>query len=176
MYDTKIPIQSKNQLSKYHVFGLSKSHLLEKFVCFIMKNGEKDKAYKILYKTLNIIMLTVLQAHKLRTMYSKLTATSIVLQAINNVKPSLEVRKVRKSGRTILIPRIVPTTRQEVLAIRWIIESARQNKRKSRLSFSECLALELFYAFQKKGQARQKRDELHKIAQANRAFLRFRWW
>lgn len=121
-------------------------------------------------------MFTVLQAHKLRTMYSKLTATSIVLQAINNVKPSLEVRKVRKSGRTILIPRIVPTTRQEVLAIRWIIESARQNRRKSRLSFSECLALELFYAFQKKGQARQKRDELHKIAQANRAFLRFRWW
>lgn len=109
-------------------------------------------------------------------MCSKLTATSIVLQAINNVKPNLEVRKVRKSGRTILVPRIVPTTRQEVLAMRWIIESARQKRRKSKLSFSECLALEFFYAFQKKGQARQKRDELHKIAHANRAFLRFRWW
>jgi len=121
----------------------------------------------VLHKSRLIMVIT--------TRKSPLTPTYVVVQAVHNVKPCIEVRKVRKSGRTILVPRVVPKSRQSVLAMRWLIESARQNQRKNKLNFSECLADELYYAFQKKGQARQKRDELHKIAQTNRAFLRFRW-
>ena len=62
MIYTKFPIQSQKQLSKDHVFGLSKIHLLEKLICLIMKNGKKYKAYKILYKTLNIMKTKIAQS------------------------------------------------------------------------------------------------------------------
>ena len=62
MIYTKFPIQSQKQLSKDHVFGLSKIHLLEKLICLIMKNGQKYKAYKILYKTLNIMKNKIAQS------------------------------------------------------------------------------------------------------------------
>ena len=102
MYDRNIPIQSKHQLSKDHVFGLSKSHLLEKFVCFIMKNGEKDKAYKILYKTLNIIKKKIAQS---RNIYPGLgrDASSIFSNFLTerpfvNLSKSSEVKPLRACG------------------------------------------------------------------------------
>lgn len=106
----------------------------------------------------------------------KLSFRIILYQAIENIKPSLEVRKVRIAGTTYLVPAIIAKTRQETLAIKWIIESARKRKRTGNSSFAECLANEIVDAFFKQGQARQKRDELHKLAEANRAYTRYRWW
>jgi ribosomal protein S7 len=100
----------------------------------------------------------------------------ILLQAIENIKPSLEVRKVRIAGTTYLVPALVAKARQETLAIKWIIQSARKRKRTANFPFADCLANELVDAFFKQGQARQKRDELHKLAEANRAYTRYRWW
>ena len=103
-------------------------------------------------------------------------ARNIIFEAVTNVKPSVEVRKVRKGGITYLVPAIISIKRQETLAIRWLIDSAKNRKKKSRLSFAECLALEFIDACKKVGKPRQRRDELHKLAESNRAYIRFRWW
>jgi ribosomal protein S7 len=95
---------------------------------------------------------------------------------IQNVKPSIEVRKVRVARNRYQVPAIIPKKRQETLAIRWIIESGRKRKQNTNKEFSECLAQEFVDSFNKQGQARQKRDDLHKTAESNRAFLRYRWW
>ena len=97
MYNTKIPILSKHKLSKDHVFGLSKSHLLEKFICFIMKNGKKDKAYKILYKTLNIIKNKIAQSRNISPGLGR-DASSIFSNFLTeraNVSKSSEVKALR---------------------------------------------------------------------------------
>lgn len=97
-------------------------------------------------------------------------------QAVENVKPTLELRRVRKGGTTYQVPAIVNRKRQERLAIKWIVESAEKRKRKSKKSFSDCLVREIMEAFNKTGQPRQKRDEQLKIAEYNRAYTRYRWW
>ena len=103
-------------------------------------------------------------------------ARNLIFEAIENVKPSVEVRKVRKGGITYQVPAIIPKKRQETLAIRWIIDAAKNRKKNSKTRFAECLALELTEASKKFGKPRQKRDELHKLAESNRAYIRFRWW
>ena len=101
----------------------------------------------------------------------------IIQQAIENVKPFLEVKKVRVAGTTYQVPCLVQSNRQENLAINWLIQSAfERKKRNPSQAFEICLASEIFEAFQKQGQARNKRNELHKLAEANRAFSHYRWW
>lgn len=102
--------------------------------------------------------------------------SNFLLQAINNVKPCLEVRKVRIGRRTYLVPAILSEKRQETLAIKWIIDASRAKKKNGKYPFALYLANELFDAYFKQGQARQKRNELHKLAQSNRAHTRYRWW
>lgn len=102
-------------------------------------------------------------------------AFSILHQSVQNVLPYLEVRKVRISGKTRQIPSMIGKNRQQTLALRHLIEGARKRK-KSHMTFSDCLALEFLEAYEKQGSARRKRNELHKIAHANRTFLRYRWW
>ena len=97
-------------------------------------------------------------------------------QALINVEPSLEVRKKKIAGITRQIPSTLSKSRGQGLAIRWIVESARSRRRKEGKRFSECLAEELVSAYHKKGEPRQKRDALHKLAESNRSFLRYRWW
>ena len=102
---------------------------------------------------------------------------SVYLQkAVENVTPNLEIRKVRIGRKTYQVPALISQKKGEGLAIRWIIDAATQSNKKSKADFSDSLAQELLLAYNKKGQARQKRDELHKIAQANRAYIRYRWW
>ena len=102
---------------------------------------------------------------------------SIFCQSIENVKPIFEVKRIRIAGSTQQIPSLVPFQRQESLAIRWIIQAAKDRKKKSdKIHFEECLALEIIEVFKKQGSARHKRDELHKIAEANRAYSHYRWW
>ena len=100
---------------------------------------------------------------------------SILEHAIFNVSPFLEIRKVRVSGKTRQIPSMIQRNRQQTLAIRWLIEGAKKRKKKNN-TFSDCLAAEFLGAVDKQGGARQKRNELHKIAHSNRTFLRYRWW
>ena len=102
----------------------------------------------------------------------------ILYTAIENVKPPLELRSVRKGGTTYQVPAIVGQKKQERLAIKWIIESARKRKNKNKKgdTFSESLVCEILEAFNKTGQPRQKRDEMLKIAQYNRAYTLYRWW
>lgn len=97
-------------------------------------------------------------------------------RAIANVEPSLEVRKKKIAGITRQIPCVVSKSRGERLAIRWIINSARERVKKRGKGLPYCLAEELIDAYHKRGEPRQKRDSLHKAAESNRSFLRYRWW
>lgn len=109
--------------------------------------------------------------------HQDMKAHSIFLQSIENVKPIFEVRKVRIAGNTLLVPALIPFQRQENKALRWIIEGAKERKRKNSKSvFEDCLATEIIEAWEHHGYAKQKRDELHKIAEANRAFSHYKWW
>ena len=108
--------------------------------------------------------------------YNDFLKKNILYQAIENVKPPLELRRVRKGGTTYQVPAIVSQKRQERLAIKWIIESAYKRKSKKGNTFSESLVTDILEAFNKTGRVRQKRDEILKIAEYNRAYTRYRWW
>ena len=101
----------------------------------------------------------------------------LLVNAIENVKPICEVKKVRISGTTQLVPSIIATNRQETLAIRWMLEAAAKRRmNKKSMSLDQCLADEILDASRKMGIACKKRDDLHKLAQANRSFSHYRWW
>ena len=101
----------------------------------------------------------------------------VFIQSINNIKPIFEVKRIRIGGSTYQVPSLVSFHRQESLAIRWIIQAARDRKKKNpKINFEDCLALEILEAFKKQGNAHNKRDDLHKIAEANRAYSYYRWW
>ena len=108
--------------------------------------------------------------------YNKFLKNNILYQAVENVKPPLELRRVRKGGTTYQVPAIVSQKRQERLAIKWIIEAAEKRKKKNNTCFSDCLVSEIMDAFNKTGQPRQRRDEQLKVAEFNRAYTRYRWW
>lgn len=178
----------------------------EKFVNLLMKDGKKTKASKIFFEMLwflkrriqgqaslvsinqgfqkNIVFLKdgdkdVLKSENLpseRDHSADLSTLYHFSQGLQNIMPTLEVRKVRVSGSTYLVPAILYKRRQESLAIKWIIESAKKKQKTSKSNFAQCLADELYDALKKQGQARQKRDELHRLALANRAYTRYRWW
>jgi small subunit ribosomal protein S7 len=98
-------------------------------------------------------------------------------EAILNIQPLFEVKKVRVAGTTYQVPALISQKRQENKAMNWLIESTLERKKKSTSqSFEYCLAFEIHEAFLKQGYARQKRSELHKLAESNRAFSHFRWW
>lgn len=108
--------------------------------------------------------------------YNVFLKNNILYQAVENVKPALELRRVRKGGTTYQVPAIVSKKRQERLAIKWIIEAAEKKKKKNKNCFSDCLVSEIMDAFNKIGQPRQRRDEQLKVAEFNRAYTRYRWW
>lgn len=125
------------------------------------------------------------------TIKENISVLDLMSKAVENVAPSVEVRKVRRGANTLLVPAILSDSKANNLAIRWIIESARKKQEASfkyspveynktnfniNLSFAECLADELYQAYSKQGKARQKREELHTVATNNRANIRFRWW
>lgn len=171
--------------------------LSEKFINLLMVDGKKVKAYNIFYETLKCleeknmvsfgftvpavpgtaaVSLNSVGSASINKQKNAILALNILLQAVLNVKPSVEVRKVRKGAITYLVPAIVPIKRQETLAIRWLIDAAKNRKKKSKLSFAECLAIEFTEAYKKLGKPRQRRDDTHKLAESNRAYIRFRWW
>ena len=137
------------------------STVLAKFINFIMYDGKKSVAEKIIYDTLNQI--------KNKTKQDPIKTFN---DAINNIRPNLEVRSRRVGGATYQVPVEVKTKRSQTLALRWLLEASR--KRKNR-TMSEKLFNELMDASQNKGSAIKKREDTHKMAESNKAFAHFRW-
>ncbi len=132
-----------------------------KFINYIMWDGKKYVAERLFYDTMKIIEDK-----------TKKPGLSVFSQAITNVKPAIEVRPRRIGGATYQVPREVSAARKLALAVRWIVGAAR-NKKGS--CFAERLAEELIFASEEKGVAYKKREDTRKMAQANRAFARFKW-
>ena len=143
-------------------------HYLQKLINLCMKHGKKNKSYKI------IVLRTLCRLSIFKCPSQGLI---LLMNAIENVKPLIEVKKVRISGTTQLVPCFASKNRQISLAIRWIIEAAllRRNTKKS-MTLDQCLFAELIDASKNIGTVRKRRDDLHKLAESNRGFAHYRWW
>jgi small subunit ribosomal protein S7 len=137
------------------------SIVVSKFVNNLMWDGKRSVAQKIFYGALERI-------EKL----TKKDGLAVFEKALNNVKPVLEVRPRRVGGATYQIPMEVRPARKESLAIKWLIRVARS---RSEYRMEDRLAQEIIAASKNEGGAIKKREEVHKMAEANRAFAHFRW-
>ena len=138
------------------------SIVLNKFINEVMVGGKKTVAQKIVYGALEIIKTTNQSEDPL----------DYFQKSINNVKPSVEVKSRRVGGATYQVPVEVKSKRAQALAIRWLVDSARKRKDKN---MSDKIFNELFDAYEKKGAAVKKREDVHKMAESNKAFAHFRW-
>ena len=134
---------------------------LSKFINFIMYDGKKTTAERIVYDALDLI--------KTKT---KDDPIKIFNEAVNNIRPNLEVRSRRVGGATYQVPVEVKQKRAQALAIRWLLDASR--KRKNKL-MSDKILNEIFDASQNKGSAVKKKEDTHKMAESNKAFAHFRW-
>ncbi len=137
------------------------SIVVTKFINGIMKRGKKSIAEKIFYQALDKI--------EQRT---KNNGVNVFQKALENVKPILEVKSRRVGGATYQVPIEVNEKRRQALAIRWIINYAKARNEKT---MAEKLASELIAASNKEGPSIKKREDTHKMAEANKAFAHFRW-
>jgi small subunit ribosomal protein S7 len=137
------------------------SEKLAKFVNMVMERGKKSVAETIVYDALDAIS-------------SKRggDAMETLDKALDNVRPMVEVKSRRVGGATYQVPVEVRPTRQQALAMRWLIEAARERTEKS---MPMRLAAELMDASENRGTAVKKREEVHRMAEANKAFAHYRW-
>ncbi|MDH3942650.1 MAG: 30S ribosomal protein S7 [Anaerolineae bacterium] len=133
---------------------------VQSFINRVMKNGKKSTATRVVYDAMELIEER-----------AKKNGLEVFQTAMKNVSPIMEVRPRRVGGATYQVPMEVPTHRQFALATRWIIEGARGRGGKS---FAEKLAGELMDAANNEGSAVRKREEAHRMAEANRAFSHYR--
>ena len=140
------------------------SILLSKFINMTMMSGKKSVAEKIIYGAIDIISN--------RSGKDDQEAISLLTTALDNVKPSVEVKSRRVGGATYQVPVEVRSVRRETLAMRWVIDSARKRNEKT---MAQRVAGELMDASENRGSAVKKREEVHKMAEANKAFAHFRW-
>ena len=138
-----------------------KSDLISKLMNSIMYDGKKTIAEKIVYDAID----------KLQSK-SKEEPIKIFNTAINNIKPTIEVRSRRVGGATYQVPIEVRQKRSQALAIRWLIKASK--KRKDKI-MSDKLCFELFDAYQGRGSAIKKKEDTHRMAESNKAFAHFRW-
>ena len=138
-----------------------KSTIIPKLINSIMYDGKKTIAEKIIYDAIEKIKSK-----------SKEEPINVFNEAINNIKPTVEVRSRRVGGATYQVPVEVKNKRAQALAIRWLIDSARKRKDKN---MSDRIFNELYDAYEKKGAAVKKREDVHKMAESNKAFAHFRW-
>jgi small subunit ribosomal protein S7 len=140
------------------------SQMLAKFMNMVMKSGKKSVAEQIVYGALDRIAERVGNDNR--------RALELLSQALDNIKPAVEVKSRRVGGATYQVPVEVRATRRETLAMRWAIEAARSRSEKS---MSMRLANELMDAADNRGAAVKKREDTHRMADANRAFAHYRW-
>jgi small subunit ribosomal protein S7 len=137
------------------------SQLLTKFMNAIMQDGKKSAAEKIVYGA-----LTEIAGKKGGD------GLDVLGDALDNVRPAVEVKSRRVGGATYQVPVEVRPSRQNALAMRWLIDAARKRGEKS---MARKLAGELMDASEKRGTAVKKREDVHRMAEANKAFAHFRW-
>ena len=140
------------------------SQVLAKFMNMVMEDGKKSAAERILYGAIDRISD--------KTGRRGDDALELVVTALDNVKPAVEVKSRRVGGATYQVPVEVRTTRRQTLAMRWIIEAARSRSEKS---MAHRLANELMEAAENRGAAVRKREDTHRMAEANKAFAHYRW-
>jgi small subunit ribosomal protein S7 len=136
------------------------SEMVARFINMVMKSGKKSVAEKIVYGAMDVISV-------------KNPATlELVEKALGNVAPSVEVKSRRVGGATYQVPVEVRSSRRNALAMRWLIDSARK---RGENTMPRKLAAELLDASENRGGAVKKREETHRMAEANKAFSHFRW-
>ena len=138
-----------------------RSELVSKFINCIMYDGKRSTAERILYDALDKIQET-----------NKQDPLKTFNDAIGNVKPNIECRSRRVGGATYQVPVEVKPKRGQALALRWIKTATRNRKNKT---MAEKLYFEIIDASQNKGAAIKKREDVHKMAESNKAFAHFRW-
>ena len=138
-----------------------KSAIIPKLINSIMHDGKKTIAEKIVYDAIE----------KIKTK-SKDEPLNIFNDAINNIRPTVEVRSRRVGGATYQVPVEVKTKRSQALALRWLIDASRKRKDKK---MSDKIFNEIYDAYQNKGSAIKKKEDTHKMAESNKAFPHFRW-
>ena len=138
-----------------------KSVIVPKLINSIMYDGKKTIAEKIVYDAIEKIKSK-----------SKDEPISVFNEAINNIRPTIEVKSRRVGGATYQVPVEVKAKRSQTLALRWLIEASRKRKDKK---MSDKIFNEIYDAYQKKGSAIKKKDDTHKMAESNKAFAHFRW-
>ncbi len=135
--------------------------VVTKFMNSIMHAGKKSVAEQIVYGALDLIEDK-----------TKQSPVSVFEQALDNVMPAIEVRSRRVGGATYQVPVEVRTSRRQALGIRWLISAARDRNEKT---MTERLSAELLDASNNRGNAVKKREDTHRMAEANRAFSHYRW-
>ena len=138
-----------------------KSTVIPKLINSIMYDGKKTVAEKIIYDAIDKI--------KSKTKDEPIT---IFNEAINNIRPTVEVKSRRVGGATYQVPVEVKSKRSQALAIRWLIDASRKRKDKN---MSDKIFNEIYDAYQNKGSAIKKKEDTHKMAESNKAFAHFRW-
>jgi small subunit ribosomal protein S7 len=140
------------------------SVLLAKFMNMVMERGKKSVAESIVYGAIDRISE--------KTGRQPDQAIELLTQALDNVKPMVEVKSRRVGGATYQVPVEVRSTRRQTLAMRWVIDAAQARSEKS---MSQRLAAELLEASENRGAAVRKREDTHRMADANKAFAHYRW-
>jgi len=150
---------SRKQLKPDPVHG---SLLASKFINCLMLDGKKSIAQKVFYDALDIIGERI----------SDVPPIDVFSQAVENVKPAIEVRSKRVGGAAYQVPMQVNRARQQSLAIRWLLLAIREKKGRATC---KSLAEELLAAYKREGAAMTRRDNIHRMADANKAFAHFAW-
>jgi small subunit ribosomal protein S7 len=140
------------------------SAMLAKFINMVMKSGKKSVAEQIVYGAIDRISERVGK--------DDARAMELLGQALDNIKPAVEVKSRRVGGATYQVPVEVRSARRETLAMRWAIDAARSRSEKS---MAVRLAHELIDAAENRGSAVKKREDTHRMADANKAFAHYRW-
>ena len=153
------PTASKKTLRPDPKYG---SMLASKFTNCLMWDGKKSVAEGVFYGALEVI----------RGKIKDVEPIDVFTQALENVKPNIEVRSKRVGGASYQVPMQVSRNRQQSLAIRWLLASIREKKGRPT---SEKLAAELMAAYNREGASMTKRENVHRMAEANKAFAHFAW-
>ena len=138
------------------------SVLVSKFTNGLMERGKKSTAMRIFYDAMDVVTSRIADEDPI----------TVFEEAMENVRPKVEVKSRRVGGATYQVPMEVRQSRRNALAIRWIITFA---KSRSGKSMSDKLAAELMDAYNNRGAAVKKRDDTHRMAEANKAFAQYRW-
>ena len=138
-----------------------KSTIIPKLINSIMYDGKKTIAEKIIYDAID----------KIKTR-SKDEPLNVFNDAINNIRPTVEVRSRRVGGATYQVPVEVKSKRSQALALRWLVDASRKRKDKN---MSDKIFNEIYDAYQNIGSAIKKKEDTHKMAESNKAFAHFRW-